>query len=897
MRHLSLPWRLRLVEPTSAVDEVLAWVRTRPDWQQDAFRRLTVQGELTQTDKLEVWRMAKKWAGLPVDVDPPLPIPLRATDFQVGGGGTSLLQLAALKALKGVNALAEGQELQFGTTGMTVVYGENGAGKSGYFRVMKHACHAKGVEPILGDVRRQDPPKQEAVFEILDAAGTKRGVKWVGDSPLEELSQFSLFDSACARIILGTASDPVFLPAGLGAFGPFTEVLDGVHGRLTKEAEALEDIRSLDAILEALRGDHEVGRMIATFPSGATKAALDALAVFGKDQTEELEGLEAQLKELAAADPSIAISRLTALRSRAHREHQKFELFRDRFKKDAIRNILEKWATWKAAVEARAVAGALQSKDDPLPGVGSRTWQTLFQAAERFSVEEAYKGRGFPVTGSGAHCVLCMQTMDDAASDRLKRFHAFIQDKTAQQAEAAELAWQTISAPLASARLDSLDPVFLDDLPQDFPELPARLQEAGDRLRKAWSRAWESCQSGRDPGDLDTADDVVSELVRVYEVLGGRLEALATAKKDSAVADLTRKKAALIARANLTKHKAALHDALDKKAKAGSIRALLPTLITTSVTTTQKGLAKKAIEGRYGQALKAEMEALGLDRFKLAYKSVASKGEVTQLLHLPDASSGIKPEQVLSEGERKVAALAAFLAEVSLLPQKSAIILDDPISSLDHVWTERVAERLVEKAKEHQVIVFTHHLDFVHLLRDHAYFADPKVPFKPLAVDWTPDNPGVVTEGTPWFAAGVRDSITALDADLAELERLYVANPASEDYKLRRSRFVDRLRTTWERLVEEDLLNGVVKRFDHRIPTQRLNAVLVEDGDYQAVFNGMAKASKQTEAHSHGRQSLSVAATPKELRQALEELRTYRGTVTKRHEALSKKRNALTTPG
>lgn len=252
---------------------------------------------------------------------------------------------------------------------------------------------------------------------------------------------------------------------------------------------------------------------------------------------------------------------------------------------------------------------------------------------------------------------------------------------------------------------------------------------------------------------------------------------------------------------------------------------------------------------------------------------------------------------MLSEGERKVAALAAFLAEISLLPQKSAIIFDDPISSLDHVWTERVAKRLVEKAQEHQVIVFTHHLDFVHLLRDYAFFADPKVPFKPLAVDWTPDSSGVVTEGTPWFAAGVRDSINALDADLTELDRLYSADPASEDYKLHRSRFVDRLRTTWERLVEEDLLNGVVKRFDHRIPTQRLNAVLVEDGDYQAVFNGMAKASKHTEAHSHGRQSLSVAATPKELRQALEELRAYRGTVTKRHETLSKKRNALTTPG
>ena len=63
---------------------------------------------------------------------------------------------------------------------------------------------------------------------------------------------------------------------------------------------------------------------------------------------------------------------------------------------------------------------------------------------------------------------------------------------------------------------------------------------------------------------------------------------------------------------------------------------------------------------------------------------------------------------MLSEGEHRCVAIAAFLAELSTSESNSAIVFDDPVSSLDHVYKDNVAERLAEEGKNRQVIVFTH---------------------------------------------------------------------------------------------------------------------------------------------------------------------------------------------
>ncbi len=48
--------------------------------------------------------------------------------------------------------------------------------------------------------------------------------------------------------------------------------------------------------------------------------------------------------------------------------------------------------------------------------------------------------------------------------------------------------------------------------------------------------------------------------------------------------------------------------------------------------------------------------------------------------------------------------------------RKSAVVFDDPVNSLSHQWSHKVAKRLVEESLERQVVVLTHDIVFYKLL-------------------------------------------------------------------------------------------------------------------------------------------------------------------------------------
>lgn len=69
------------------------------------------------------------------------------------------------------------------------------------------------------------------------------------------------------------------------------------------------------------------------------------------------------------------------------------------------------------------------------------------------------------------------------------------------------------------------------------------------------------------------------------------------------------------------------------------------------------------------------------------------KGKITFGLTLQGNNATIPAERILSEGETRIVALAAFLADITGSGQNSPFIFDDPISSLDQSFEERVVMR------------------------------------------------------------------------------------------------------------------------------------------------------------------------------------------------------------
>jgi hypothetical protein len=273
-----------------------------------------------------------------------------------------------------------------------------------------------------------------------------------------------------------------------------------------------------------------------------------------------------------------------------------------------------------------------------------------------------------------------------------------------------------------------------------------------------------------------------------------------------------------------------------------------------------------SLKDSFLKAISSELTKLGGEKIPLFVDSSTKDGKPTFQLSLRGANlpKKCKLDSILSEGEQKIASLAGLLAELDTAKHSNGIILDDPVTSLDHQFKKRIAKRLVEEAKERQVIIFTHDIAF---LFDLEYFAkELNVPTHLQNIRKDGIRPGVIYNNNPWHAQNVKNRLKTLRDETENLGKLTLEK---EDYNKKAGAIYGRLRETWERVVEEVLFDEVVTRFGQGIQTQRLSRVFVDDEDYSSIFFEMSNCSKYMVGHD---KSLSLSDDRPEISDVIKDI-------------------------
>src|SRR3569833_368702 len=164
----------------SILQEILGWTKGLPTWQSDAVARLLAKPALTADDLSDLYALLKLAHGIP-DPEERKPKPLTADQIPAPVKVSTHVELRAIKNMRHVNAIAENQHLAFGTAGLTVIYGDNGSGKSSYSRVLKRACRARDrMEAIHpnANLPASKVAAAEAAFEIV-VNGVTQDVHWI----------------------------------------------------------------------------------------------------------------------------------------------------------------------------------------------------------------------------------------------------------------------------------------------------------------------------------------------------------------------------------------------------------------------------------------------------------------------------------------------------------------------------------------------------------------------------------------------------------------------------------------------------------------------------------------------------------------------------------------------
>lgn len=708
------------------------------------------------------------------------------------------IELDSLSAITGVNRLAKNQTVNFAKN-ITVIFGENGTGKTGYSRILKTLGFSYDTNNIiLSNIYAAAEPQSATVrFKSNDNPQT---FTWNGTNSDSELENISVFNSSCVQFSISDRS-LIVSPIGFHLFQLVSDELNALTQLLQRKIAA----HPIAFIwLESLTSGTPQHNFISTLSSTSTDQKLTELS----DSTPTHEAtLTANETELSNLNKALLQSQIHAFRSQI----QELDLLIGKIR--TTQTLLND-AKWQGLVELNRKIAELENKTQTgIKGIAEERGIEFYQTAEFDSFIQAAESfikiidePGYPEEGDT--CVYCLQPLDDSAKDLLKTYRALLNDKT-----------QEI---LNSLRIEKTN--LIQQVSQVDTSLTFHQPTFGTDINQVAIQPREIADYNSNLGGLKTtfiANTVGhgSTFTFDYQTVNTFLTDKRTALNNA----LTQK---LEAFANLATQEATLRKEIaelkDRKFLSGKVTEIRTVIAnhkvintlnyssssfnTSSISRKTSSAREELVQQDFEDKFKKELIALRKPHLKIDLGFGTDRG--SSVVYQKISSHALA--DILSEGEQKAIALAGFLTELQLDDTKAPIVFDDPVNSLDHNIIDEVARRLLNLSSERQVIIFTHS---VLLFNSLLYFSKQST-FSGLACKFYNskseyEETGIITEAEEEINK-VKSYISKINTIINNTPRGRAEADVAEDgYGF--------LRSAIELFVEHEIFHGTVKRYQKNI--------------------------------------------------------------------------------
>lgn len=847
-------------------DDVKTWISDRPQWQQRVMLQL-LQGQEISDEDIDGY----------------------IADFTNGEMGEVVVneeisvankqspprdpvRLKMISEVLNVNRLARGQSLSFEPEGLTVIYGSNGSGKSGYARIIQSLVRAKVRREILPNVfgEGDKPPLAEIEYEV----GNESYIQRIGDDLNEDLLKILFYDESARDLYVTKESKIAYQPALINLLDELAQVTGKIRGRLEQHIKS--NVSGSLCIPDGIR-DADRSAFLSSLSSNTTDEEIDSNCLIQENDAAELEQLKELEKELLRKDPR---EEKTRLRSQA----ENYDLLCAHFQKlltQLSREVGTRLADARKQVElkkATASAAAQHTFDDePLEGVGEAVWRGLWEAASRYSAL-AYSGIDFPNLEEDAVCVLCQQDLGDDAKERMKRFKRFVVDDTAKQLEQAEAVLSKIEEQVGGVIIEPKDISLSVAKVKEYSEpIGSKVDSAlnlfrhiKDSLLKSIDGSFSSSSGGI---SLNAVEKLIEEMRSEKECLLSKLEDVSAEAFDAELQRNREDQEALRCVIWKGENKDRIRIERDRMSEEKRMRELLSQANGASISKKISELTKKYVTDEVGNAFKNEVSALGLSGVTLS-KPRVSGGVAQQKPGLVDMKLNASISHVLSEGEQTALGLAGFITEALFDDSKSALVFDDPVTSLDHTRRELVAERIVKLSAERQVIVFTHDIAFCVDLSTQSQFQGVSYAQRYISRSLR-GEPGYIEASHPWAAKELGARIEAVDAELTELAK--DSDLSGELYVGAVSKIAGRLSEIWERVIAAEIAGRIVDFSSLEVRPNMMKVVAsFTHEDYMVFDESYSRISKWVLRHDKHPLMQSDSPSIDELRAELKNIQQWR---------------------
>lgn len=818
------------------IKTVIDWVNAdgKPLWWRSAIKLILEHGTLSEQQKIDLYEIAKT----EYLINPSDPF-FSSKTLPVSDIGYTVendpIRLLGISNVSNVASLVQNHNLAFEPeSNLIIVYGNNGSGKSSYAKILKNACLTRGGAPdVISNVYANNVGIPSSDINIQVGNNASQTDTWIkGHESSAELKSIRIFDSNSASHYLSKEDNIEYKPAALKILDELIFVCNVVADNSVRDIQGLGQ-KAIFPILP-------VGSVTAQFLQSVNKDT-------NQDNLDQNCATQVEIDSLVQLRKDLAELQLNSpqdLRKKYREHYQRLDPlikhFDDLLKSlddIAIQRVLILFDKMKAT-EAAAEASRKKTLDGlPIDGIASPAWQLMWQHVEQFIMQNG-QGNSFPPV-VGEYCPTCTQPITESSAIKLKLFNDYLKGKTQSEASIAKTTFTQEKVKLQRLNFDltAHDGVlkWIDDY---NTTIAANLSKLNDDLKTRCSIV---------VGEHPTFQ--FTELtINGFEWL--KQQSAAFKQKELGVKDDTTKFTTIKTleiqisdienRSKITDYKVLIQAEILRLKKLDLLSNLAKSAKITKITNKVREVAAQGSVGKLQEKFLEELEKLNFKHLKVETATRGKAGQSTLQLKL--SHSNAKIPDIASEGEQKCIALAGFLAELIVDNRKSAVIFDDPVNSLDHLWREKFATRIVEETQTRQVIVLTHDLPFLKLLEDIANQHVVKANI--CAIRRHGNEAGYPMDEPPWEAFNTNKRIKKLKTLLLELKKQFNC-PDQQQYILSAKSFYEQMRKTWERLVEEWLFRGVIERFNLGIKTQNLKYInTIDPNDNKIISDSMAKCSK-----------------------------------------------------
>lgn len=862
----------------SILIEIIEWVEDKPQFWKEAVNRIIRNKNLTEEDINELTEICKSQLGISdfefeeVDIE-------QLKELVESSITQGNIKLSKIFNNENINALKDNSELTFAETGLTAIYGDNGSGKSSFVSILKHTCNTRGQKPEI-NVNLFDPDsankRQIAQVEYIKEGDSVDAVTWE-DRVLDNsiLKAIDVFDANSANHYIEGEDEIAFIPSGLTVLEKLARCCNSIEAKINSEKATL---RNSAYDYTFLLDEHETE--VSKFLRGlSAQTKLEDLNVHSNhtDLSEKrIITLGEAITKLKATDPIKEIKENNQKAQRFNTLKGKYVVVETAFSEAVLNATRDAINNYVSSSEASKTASEKAFSNLPIENVGNDQWKKLWESARKF-YDQTHQEGSFPNT-EDANCPLCLQDLGEEAKIRFENFEEFVKSDIQEQLDNA------------TEKLNNAKKYF-EDLNFDFSEYAPtieELEEISENFESTQTKYLEELTSEREKilqyfkrlkhveliSNVEFETTPAKIIDGIIASLEKRNEALAKTSVEKELKPLLDEYNNLLSIKNLHKYKQHVEDEIGRMKLIASLDKCVGQCSTRNVTIFSNAITESYITNSLKDNFKNELKKLGFKNIDVNAGTKGIKGRQFHYLQLDTSYGvGVSLKDILSEGEHRCISLATFLSELSISEHKSAIIFDDPVSSLDHKWRNKISKRIIEEAKERQVIVFTHDITFLMMLQEHSTKLDCAMEIKSLTRKRT--ETGITASNPPWDALNVGRRIGVLNNYHQQLDKIE-RTETEEVYQERVKPFYGKLRETWERLIEEVLLNQTVQRFGREIQTQRLKKVIdITDDDYKIIEENMSKCSTYFDGHDSAGELIESYPSAEEVRIDIDILDTY----------------------